>query len=141
MTENAPAYPRPVPDPDSAPYWEGLRLGTVLFQRCEECGQRQLYFRGVCRACWSDKLAVQESAGRGVVYSFTVLHAVGDRALAAEAPLTIAMVDLDEGPRVLTRIEGDTSDIRIGDRVTASFRQIDDEVTLLHFVRAETQPA
>jgi uncharacterized OB-fold protein len=141
MTSVEPMYPRPAPDSDSTPYWEGLRDGKVLYQRCLQCGERQLYFRAVCRACWSDELAVEESAGHGVVYSFTVLHAVGDRALAAEGPLTIAVVDLDEGPRVMTRIEGDTRDIRIGERVSASFRCIDDSVTLLHFVRASARPA
>ncbi|MBV9749222.1 MAG: Zn-ribbon domain-containing OB-fold protein [Acetobacteraceae bacterium] len=130
-----PAYPRPEPDPDSLPYWNALREGRVLVQRCAACGKAQLYFRAICRYCWSRDLTPEQASGTGTVYSYSVVHTVGDPALAAEVPYALAIVELNEGPRVMTRIEGDPEVVRIGDRVRASFRDIGDDVTLLHFTR------
>jgi len=76
---------------------------------------------------------VEKSAGKGTVYSFTVLASVGNPALAREAPLVIALIDLDEGPRVLGRIEDAVDTVRIGARVGPTFRQLEDGPTLLHF--------
>lgn len=123
-------FTQPVPDEDSAPYWEGLRNRRLLVQRCADCGHTQWYFRAMCTACWSRKLEHVQSSGRGVVYSFTEVHQTADAALQAELPYTLALVDLEEGPRVLGRIEEGT--VAIGDAVGASFRDIG-ESTLLYF--------
>lgn len=132
-----PEYPRPEPDPDSRPYWDALREHRVLFQHCRACGNAQLYFRVVCRVCWSRDLEQLQAAGSGSVYSYSVVHSVGDPALAAELPYALAIVELDEGPRVMTRIEGDPDVVRIGDRVQATFRDIGGDFTLLHFRRGD----
>lgn len=128
------AWTQPIPDEDSAPYWEGLKNGVVLFQRCADCGHAQWYFRAMCARCWSRNIDEVASSGRGTVYSFTTVHQTADAALAAELPFTLALVDLEEGPRVLGRIEGDDA-VEIGDAVAATFRDIG-EFRLLYF-RAE----
>jgi uncharacterized OB-fold protein len=129
--------PKPIPDPDSGPYWEALKEERLLVQRCRSCGGMQLYFRAVCRSCWSRDIEELEASGRGTVYSFSISHSVGDPALKAELPYAIVLVDLEEGARVLSRLDGDPDAVRIGDPVVAAFRKIDDEATLLHFRPAE----
>jgi uncharacterized OB-fold protein len=135
------AFPKPAPDADSTAYWQALREHRVLFQRCGACGHSQLYFRALCRSCWSRDLHEVQAAGSGTVHSFTICHSVGNRALAAELPYALALVDLDEGPRVMTRIAGEPESVRIGDRVTATFRDLDDEWSLLYFERQESPVA
>jgi uncharacterized OB-fold protein len=129
--------PRPEPDADSVRYWDALREHRLLHQHCKSCGRRQLYFRAVCRFCWSRDIEDVESSGRGTVYSYSIVYSVGDKALAREVPYALAIVELDEGPRVMTRIDGDPDAVRIGDAVTATYRDLDDETTLLHFERVD----
>lgn len=134
MTEGT-AFVTPLPDPDSERYWAALREGIVLYQRCAACGHAQLYFRAVCKRCWSRELEDTPASGRGTVYSFTVMHQTSDPALAAETPFVLALVDLEEGPRVLGRVEADPDAVTVGASVSATFRDIG-EATLLYFALA-----
>ncbi|WP_373069407.1 Zn-ribbon domain-containing OB-fold protein [Gemmatimonas sp.] len=126
--------PVPKPDADSELFWAALRDEHLLVQRCGACGTAQLYFRAMCSACWSRDLAHEQSPGHGMVYSFSVVHQIGQPALRAEVPYALALVDLDEGPRVLSRVVGDPDAVQIGQRVTATFRHFS-EHTLLYFVQ------
>jgi uncharacterized protein len=128
--------PKPIPDPDSQPYWDALREHRLLFQRCRACGHAQLYFRAVCRRCWSRDLQATEAAGTGTVHSFSVMHAVGDPELKAELPYAIAIIELDEGARLLSRIDGDPASAHIGQRVRVTYRDLDEETTIPHFEAA-----
>lgn len=133
MSDQAvPEPPLPHPDPDSAPYWSALREHRVTIQRCGDCGERQLYFRAVCRRCWSRALEIVDCAGTGTVHSCTTLFRVGDRYLRQQAPYVLAIVELDEGPRVVTRIDAAPEAVTIGDRVEARYVDLDG-TTLLHF--------
>lgn len=133
--------PHPIPDSDSEKYWAGLAKHLVTYQRCSICGSKQIYFRAMCRACWNPDLIIETSTGTGSVYSFTLLNNVGNPALAREAPLVIALVELDDGPRVLTRIEGDSANVHIGARVSPVFRDLANGPTLLHFAVTENATA
>ena len=132
--------PQPEPDGDSEPYWQALREKRVVVQRCRSCGEHQLYFRAICRHCWSREVEAVDAKGSGTIYSFTIVYTVGEPALAAEVPYALAIVELDEGARVMTRIEGDPDRVRIGDPVVATFRGIGDGVNLLYFRRKDQEP-
>ncbi len=81
------------------PGWDRRRL---LIQRCTSCGHHQYYPRPICLACQATDLALVEASGRGRLYSFTVVHrSVNPR---FQAPYTVALVDLEEGPRLLTHL-------------------------------------
>lgn len=136
-TQSVPKPPKPIPDPDSQPYWDALKEHRLLFQRCNSCGHKQLYFRAMCQVCWSRDIEAVEAAGTGVVYSFSVMHSVGDKALQKELPYALAMVELDEGPRLMTRIEGDPDEVAIGQAVRVVYRDIDEEATIPHFERID----
>lgn len=99
MTERA----FPVPDAVSQAFWEGVAEGVLRLQRCRACGHHVFYPRAVCPHCLSAELDWVEASGRGRVHSFTVVH----RAPAdyrEEVPYVVALVDLDEGVRMMTRL-------------------------------------
>lgn len=89
-----------------------MKADTPLrFQECRACRHRQHYVRSVCSRCGSDELDLLLSAGLGSVYATT---AVASR----QGPRNVALVDLDEGPRVMTNVVGpDPDDVVIGMRV------------------------
>lgn len=107
--------PVPVPDKLSAPFWEGLRQGELRLQRCRSCGHRQFYPRGWCTACASLELAWEPASGRGEVYSFTVIRRHMAPWWVRELPYVVAVVQLEEGPRLMTNVIGtDPNTVRIG---------------------------
>lgn len=96
----------PIPDDITTPWWEATRESRLLLQSCRQCNHVQHYPRAVCTACGGGELEWIESAGVGVVDSFTVVHRAPSPAF--QAPYVIARVRLAEGPTLLTRIVGAT---------------------------------
>jgi uncharacterized protein len=117
---------KPVPDADTAPYWEGIRAGELRLQRCEACQAVVFYPRAVCPHCLGGSLRWFTAAGTGQVYSYTVAHrAFGE--FAGQAPFTVALVNLDDGVRMMARIvDADPGGVRIGMPVTMVVTQIGD---------------
>ena len=127
--------PLPVPegDADSAPFWDGVRRGEVLLVHCAVCEQYSFFPRVLCPHCHASDLEWRPAAGTGVVYSYTVAHRTAP-AFAEHAPLTVGLVDLDEGPRIMAHLAGDEP-VAIGDRVRVAFAATDDQPQLFWFVR------
>jgi uncharacterized protein len=117
---------KPVPDADTKPYWDGIADGELRLQRCEACGAAVFYPRAVCPHCFGGPLRWFTAAGTGRVYSYTVAHrAFGE--FEDQTPFTVALVDLDEGVRMLTRIVGTGPDgAAIGMPVQMTVEQIGD---------------
>jgi uncharacterized OB-fold protein len=127
--------PLPTPSAESQPYWDGLREGKLLMQHCDSCQRLQFYPRTGCRHCGGTDLSWQEMSGRGHVYSFTVIHRAPFAAFADDVPYVYAIVELEEGPRLVTTIETDDLDsVRIDLPVLAHYDAVSDAVTLLRFV-------
>ena len=104
-----------------------------MIQRCTTCGNRQLYPRDRCLVC---RGAVEwvEASGRGTVYSFTVIRQNYSRPFRDWIPYVVALVDLEEGPRVMTNIVGCEPDlVRIGMPVRAQFEAVSDEAGIALF--------
>ncbi len=101
-----PDSPPPLPQPDSltAPFWEACRRGALEVSVCSECGHRFLPPGPCCPRCWSTRLAPQEVSGRGRVFSFAVYRRTYHPAIPA--PYVVALVELDEGPRLISNIVG-----------------------------------
>ena len=122
--------PAPRPDPESAPYWAATVEGRLVVQRCPSCGHHQLYGRAHCLSCrgpveWVD------ASGQGTIYSFTVIRQNMSRSFRHLVPYVVALVDLDEGPRLMTNIVGcDPSDVRIGATVRVRFEPVSDEAAI-----------
>jgi uncharacterized OB-fold protein len=120
-TETAarPARPLPrFPEPDTAPFWDATREGRLAYQVCRRCGAVVFHPRGHCTNCTSLDLEWRTSAGRGTVYTFTVIRRHGHPFFQARVPYAVGLIDLDEGFRMLAEIAApDVSTIGIGQRV------------------------
>ncbi|MGH9019157.1 MAG: Zn-ribbon domain-containing OB-fold protein, partial [Acidimicrobiales bacterium] len=126
----------PHPDPESAPYWLALHDGRLLIQRCPSCGQAQLYPRDRCLSC-RGAVAWEEASGRGTVYSFTVIRQNYSRPFRDQIPYVVALVTLDEGPRLMTNlVDCDPGAVTIGMAVAARFEAVSDDAGIALFAPA-----
>lgn len=125
--------PLPVVDPDTAPYWEALRQHVFKLKRCQACGRSHFYPRVICPHCHSDALEWVESRGAGVVYTYTVARRPAGPAFKADTPYVVALVDLDDGPRLMARVSAPPESVRIGQRVEMVFEDVTEAVTLPSF--------
>ena len=105
-------------DPLAAPYVEGLWRGELRVQCCGDCGAAQSLARFACRACGSRQLHWRASAGRGRIHAITVVQRAPTDEFRALVPYALALVDLDEGARVIGHAEPHLS---IGEPVAAEF--------------------
>ena len=128
--------PRPdLNDIAAAPYWEAAARHELAMQCCDACGMVFFPPRDFCPGCWSGELSWQTVSGGGTVWTFTEVHvAFYDDTWAADVPYVVAVVELDEGPRMLANIvEPDTASLSIGDRVEATFEDRSEGVSLPMF--------
>ncbi len=95
--------PKPEPTDLSRPYWDALREGYLVFQRCR-CGNAWLPARTHCPACLKPKPRWERASGRGRIVSWVVYHTAYHPAFADKLPYNVALVQLIEGPRLLTNI-------------------------------------
>lgn len=130
--------PLPAPNAETAPFWSATREHRLTVQRCLECGTPRLYPRSICRKCGSDRMEWMECTGRGTVYSYTVVHRAPSEAFAADVPYVVAIVELSEGPHMMTNVVGCPPDkVKIGMPVRVRFRDVSDELALPLFEPAE----
>lgn len=126
----------PVPDRDSEVYWRNVAEGRLVLQRCAACEQWIFYPRSICPHCWSEDLGWFPAAGTGTIHTFTVVHRAFNE-FASSTPFACALVDLDEGVRMMTRIVGiPLEQVEIGLRVQVTFTQLVGDVTLPCFTVA-----
>jgi uncharacterized OB-fold protein len=120
-------------DSDSREYWEGINAGKLRIQRCDACARAIFYPRSLCPHCHSDQLFWFTASGKGSIYSYTVAHqAFG--AFAGEAPFVVAIIELEEGARMMSRIvDSPRERITIGAPVSVTFAQIEEGMTLPYF--------
>ena len=93
----------PRPTPETEPYWEGCAAGELRLQRCTTCDAHYFPPRPFCPACLSDDVVWEAVSGRGTLHTYVINHRA---APGFEAPYAIAVVQLDEGPRMMSNIVG-----------------------------------
>ncbi len=114
--------PIPVPNPDAGPYWAAAREGRFVLQRCAACRSPRFVPRLICPQCGSDAAEWSDASGAGTVHSFTVVHRAPSAAFRGRIPYVIALIDLEEGPRMMANIVGDDArEVAIGDQVQVCF--------------------
>jgi uncharacterized protein len=117
--------PLPTPNADTRPFWEGCARGELLFQFCTSCHRPQFYPRRFCGSCHNETLAWRTSARKGTIATHTTVFRAPTPAFKEMCPYVIALVDLDEGFRMMVNILGsDPGRIAIGSRVNIIFQQI-----------------
>jgi uncharacterized OB-fold protein len=127
--------PIPVATPETHPFWEAARRHELRLPRCRACGRHFFYPRAACPHCLSADVEWQRVSGRGTLHTFTVVHR-GQRNFPLATPYVIAIVELAEGPRLMTNlvgIEPDAAKIRIGLPVEVVFQDVSAEIALPHF--------
>jgi uncharacterized OB-fold protein len=116
----------PIIDSASAPYWDAARQGRLLIAECGACGTVHHYPRPFCPRCWSDDVRPVQASGTGTLYTYSTVFVNDLPPFSDRLPYVAAIVELTEGPRVMTTIEGAEPDgLRVGMSVTASFRPVD----------------
>jgi uncharacterized OB-fold protein len=99
----------PVPTPVSEPYWAALARHELTVQLCGSCGQHNFYPRLSCPACGSRQLGWMSCTGRARLHSFVINHFAAP-GFEDEVPYVIAIVELEEGPRMMTNLRGVPAD-------------------------------
>ena len=118
--------PAPLLNDDNHFYWDAAREGRLVTQKCRRCGRLRHPPRPMCPVCHSLEFEIIDLAGDGVVYSYAILHHPQNPAF--DYPVLAALVDLDEGVRVLSNlVDIDPGDISIGMPVTVDFRPTRDD--------------
>jgi uncharacterized OB-fold protein len=125
----------PVPTPETMPYWEGTKKRELRIQRCRDCEQYYFYPRPLCPRCLSRNVEWITVSGRGRLHTFTVNYRAR-RGSPFDGPYVIAIVELDEGPRVmsnLVEIDPDPTKLCCDMPVEVVFHDLSDEITIPRF--------
>lgn len=125
-----------IPTPDTQPFWDGIKRGELILPRCNSCGRLHHYPKPFCAACSSRDLAWVKCTGRGKVHSYVIQHGQhGPGAGLRSNPVEIiAVVEIDEGPRMLASLAGVTPDsVRLDMPVEIVFEDVDNGPTMFKF--------
>lgn len=122
---------------DSAEYFKAAENGRLIFQQCSHCSAVQFPPRHHCTTCWEADLKWIDSTGKGKVETFTIVRRAPLPVYKDRVPYVVASIIMDEGPRMITNIVGDTAlDAQIGDAVTVAFEPSTEGDILPVFKRA-----
>jgi len=114
----------PVSDLETQEYWDATAQGKLLIKHCNACDRDFFYPRAHCPRCWSTDTAWKEASGLGTIYTFTTIHQNDLPPFRDRVPYVIAIIELDEGVRMTSNIEGIEPDaVRCGMPVQVSFRE------------------
>ncbi|MEZ0065161.1 putative OB-fold protein [Streptacidiphilus sp. MAP12-20] len=119
------AIPRtdlPEPDAFTQPYWDAAAEGRLLLRRCDACGRAHHYPREFCPYCWSEDVHWEQASGRATLYTWSVVHANDLPPFRERLPYIAAVVQLAEGPRLMTTLVGcDPTELQVDMPVIADF--------------------
>lgn len=129
MSDRA-SRPLPKPTPETQHFWDGTKAGELRLQRCDDCASVYFPPRPQCPACGHRKVSVFVASGRGLLYSYVI----NERPHPAwDGPYAIAVVELEEGPRLMTNIVecAQTPEaLQLDMPVEVSFDDVSPEITL-----------
>jgi hypothetical protein len=109
------------------PFWDATGQKKLLLQWCKSCEAVVHYPREACPKCLGESLEWREASGKGDVYAFCVMQRPANPAMAGLLPYVVALVDLDEGARMMTNIVGcEPAAVRIGMPVRVTFEDLGD---------------
>ena len=128
----------PTPTPETLHFWEGCKSGELRLQRCTPCAHVYFPPRAFCPRCSSREVTVFAASGRGILYSYIINYR--PRTDMGNEPHSIAVVTLDEGPRMMTNIINcpQTPEVLVLDMpVTVVFETQNDQIALPLFEPAQ----
>jgi uncharacterized OB-fold protein len=134
----ATAYSKPVPRPLSPeltrPFWEAAKRHELVMPRCQTCDHLFFYPRSECPRCLSNRLEWMQVSGRGRLHTYTVIYQPANAAFRDDTPYVYAVVQLDEGPRLISNVvQCEIDTIRVDMPLEAIFDDVTPECTLVKF--------
>lgn len=127
--------PVPQPTPETQDFWDGAKAGNLRLQRCKACSGVYFPPRPFCPKCASRSVESFNASGKGKLYSY-VINQRPAPGFEAEAPYAIAVVELDEGPRLMTSIVGSPQtpeSLPLNAPVEVTFEAVTDTISLPKF--------
>lgn len=101
---------RPTIDADSQAWWSAVQDRVLMVGLCRTCARKSLYARPFCPHCWSEDVELVAASGRARLYTWSIIHQ-NAAPFSSRIPYVLAMVDLEEGPRLMTEVQ----DCRVAD--------------------------
>lgn len=134
---NKPPHPRPAITKDGAFFWEGLNQRKLLVRKCGDCGRLHHPPGPMCPECQSLEWTTLQCSGYGTIHSFVVVHQ--PQIPGFQYPLPVALVDLEEGVRVVANLRGIPPEkVRIGMAVEVEFVEIEKDFVIPAFRERRT---
>ena len=99
-------FPVPVPSSETEPFWAAAREERLVLPRCDACGGHWFPPSLACPRCGFERYSWVPASGRGTVFSFVVYHRVYHRAFKEKVPYVVAVIELEEGPRLISNVVG-----------------------------------
>ena len=135
-----PDIPKPLPQatPDTQEFWDGMKRHELRVQHCNDCDRSYLYPRPFCprEGCHSRNVEWRTATGQGSLATYVIAHR-GHPAFTEDGPYIIAVVELDNGARLMTNIIGvedaTPEQLPVGAAVEIVYADVNDDVTLPHF--------
>jgi uncharacterized protein len=121
------------------PFWDATREGRLVLPWCLDCGRAHFYPRRRCPHCRGGRFEWRDASGEGEVYAVSVQHRPGWMGLTDRVPYAVALVELDEGVRLMAGLDGldaDEAASAIGRRVTITWEPLSDGRQLAMFTVA-----
>jgi hypothetical protein len=133
-TEYTKPLPRPLNPEFTRPFWEAAKRHELVMPRCKTCDRIFFYPRSECPRCLSPNLEWVQVSGRGRLHTYTIVYQAANRAFQPDAPYVYAIVQLDEGPRLVSNVvQCALDEVKVDMPLVAVFDDITPEWTLVKF--------
>ena len=126
--------PKPRPAPESLPYWQAASEHRLALPKCEDCQKFWFPPSRTCPHCLSANFSFQNVSGKGKIFSFVTFHRIYRPAFTNDVPYVVALIELDEGPRLLSNIMSVTHDqVKCEMRVDVVFDDYYEDISIPKF--------
>lgn len=125
--------PLPQPTPETQDFWDGAKAGNLRLQKCDDCSHVYFPPRPFCPKCASKQVQSFTASGKGKLHSYVINHRPPP---GFEAPYAIAVVLLDEGPKMMTNVVGveqTPEALQLDMAVEVAFERVTDDISLPKF--------
>jgi uncharacterized OB-fold protein len=124
---SAPSRAEPPSSPEAEAFWEATRRERLVLPWCRHCEAPFWYPRPVCPVCLSPDIEWREASGRGEVHAVSVMHRPGNPTMQDRVPYAVALVDLEEGVRIMSNVVGiEPGEVKVGMPVTVTWEALSD---------------
>ena len=133
--------PLPAVTEENKPFWDSCKQNVLKLQKCSSCVEFRYPASVICPKCSSMEFSWEAVSGRGSIFSFVTYRRLYHKAFASLLPYSVAVIELDEGPRMVSRLVGvtDQNSIRCASRVKVCFEHLGGDLVLPLFEITEDQ--